>query len=129
MKKKILVIIFAILCVIGAVCAIYFPNSDAIDTAQNAVIEEIEEIEEESTDVIVSDEAQEIVEETIEATANGDDLSTVETIESSEDEEETIEEEATEEDGTVEQENIAWERRYYRRWTIFIRYIFRLDIL
>ena len=113
MKKKILIAIFVVLCLVGAVCAIYFPNSNINNTigeAQNAVIEEIENVEEESTDVIVSDEAQEIVEETIEATANGDDLSTVETIESSEDEEETIEEEATEEDGTVEQENIAWER-------------------
>ena len=130
MKKKILIAIFVVLCVVGAVCAIYFPNSNInneIAEAQNAVIEEIENAE--STDVIVSDEAQEIVEETIEAAENGEDLSTTEIIESSEDEEEAIEEEATEEDGAVEQENIAWERRYYRRWIKPIRYIFRINIL
>ena len=119
MKKKILIAIFVVLCVVGAVCAIYFPNSDvnnAIGEAQNAVIEEIENVEEESTDVIVSDEAQEIVEETIEATENGEDLSTTEIIESSEDEEDTVEtedvevdESEIEADAQVEQENIAYE--------------------
>ena len=121
MKKKILVIIFAILCVIGAVCAIYFPNSEinnAIDTAQNAVIEEIEEIEEESTaeEVIVSSEAEEIVRDTIQATQEGEDLSTTEVIESTEEEEDTVEtedvevdESEIEADAQVEQENIAYE--------------------
>ena len=122
MKKKILVIIFAILCVIGAVCAIYFPNSEinnAVNEAQNAVIEEIEEIEEEENtaeEVIVSSEAEEIVRDTIQATQEGEDLSTTEIIESSEDEEDTVETEDVEidefeieADAQVEQENIAYE--------------------
>ena len=55
MKKKILIVIFVVLCVVGAVCAIYFPNSNInneIAEAQNAVIEEIENVEEESIDVM-----------------------------------------------------------------------------
>ena len=106
MKEKILTIIFVILCVIGAFCAIYFPNSDinnSISEAQNTVIEEL------NNEVAVSDETQQIANETIEATKNDEDISTTEIIESSEEEEQTLEEEALETDAVVEQENISYD--------------------
>lgn len=106
MKEKILTIIFVILCVIGAFCAIYFPNSDinnSISEAQNTVIEELK------NEVAVSDETQQIANETIEATKNDEDLSTTEIIESSEEEEAKITDEgALETDAVVEQENISY---------------------
>ena len=106
MKKTVLTIILVILCIAGAFCAIYFPNSqinNTISEAQNIVIDEIQ------NEVAVSDETKEIVNETIEATENNEDISTTEVIESSEEEEQTLEEESLEIDAQVEQENISYD--------------------
>ena len=106
MKRKILICILVILCIAGAFCAIYFPNSEineTIEKAQNIVIEEIQ------NEIVVTEEAQEIADNTIEATENGEDLSTTEEIESSEEEEQELEEESLEVDGTVEQEDISYD--------------------
>ncbi len=106
MKKTVLTIILVILCIAGAFCAIYFPNSNinnTISEAQNIVIDEIQ------NEVAVSDETKEIVNETIEATENNEDISTTEVIESSEEEEQEITDEgALETDAVVEQENISY---------------------
>lgn len=107
MKKTILTILLVILCIAGAYCAIYFPNSNINNTiteAQNLVIEEIQ------NEVAVSDETKEIANETIEATENKEDISTKEVIESSEEEEKEITDEgALETDAVVEQENISYD--------------------
>ena len=122
MKKKILIALACIVAVIGVLFGIFYPDSEinnTISTVQNTVIEEIEEIEEEENtteEVIVSSEAEEIVRDTIQATQEGEDLSTTEVIESTEEEEDTVENEDVEvdeseieADAQVEQENIAWE--------------------
>lgn len=106
MKKKLLIALACILAVIGTLCAIYYPDSNINNTIgeiQEQVIEEINEI-------IVTKETQEIVNETIEATENNEDLSTTEIIESSEEEEQNITDEgALETDAVVEQENISYD--------------------
>ena len=101
-KKTILSIVLAILCVVGAFSAIYFPNSqinDVISETQNIILQEI----------VVSDEVQKNVNETIEATNKDEDISTTEVIESSiEEEQEVFDEGALETDAVVEQENISY---------------------
>jgi len=107
MKKTILTILLILLCIAGAYCAIYFPNSQINNTiaeVQNVIIDEIQ------NEVVISEETQSIVNETIEATENNEDLSTTEVIESSEDEEQEITDEgALENDAVVEQENISYD--------------------
>ena len=115
MKKKILIIL-AYIIVIGVLIGIFYLTdflSELESGAQKSEIQEnitneINSIDEE-TEVIVSEEAEEIVRDTIQATLEGEDLSTTEVIESTEDEEDTLEEEETETDATVEQENISYD--------------------
>lgn len=106
MKKTILTILLILLCIAGAYCAIYFPDSNinnTISEAQNLVIEEIQ------NEVAVSDETKDIANNTKEATENNEDISTTEIIKSSEEEEKEITDEgALENDAVIEQENISY---------------------
>lgn len=110
MKKKLLIILACLVSVAGVLCGIYWPDSEINNTlgdVQNIIIEEIQT--ENDKEVIVSNEAQEIVEDTIEAVENGKDISTTEVIESSEEEEINITDEgALETDAVIEQENISY---------------------
>ena len=109
MKKKILIALACIVAVIGVLVGIFYPEySDTVAEIQENITNEINSIDEE-TEVIVSEEAEEIVRDTIQATLEGEDLSTTEVIESTEDEEDTLEEEETETDAIVEQENISYD--------------------
>ena len=116
MKKKILIALAYILVAVGVLIGIFYLTdflSELESGAQKSEIQEnitneINSIDEE-TEVIVSEEAEEIVRDTIQATLEGEDLSTTEVIESTEDEEDTLEEEETETDATVEQENISYD--------------------
>ena len=109
MKKKILIILACIVAVIGILVGIFYPEyNDTVAEVQESITNEINSIDEE-TEVIVSEEAEEIVRDTIQATLEGEDLSTTEVIESTEEEEDTLEEEETETDATVEQENISYD--------------------
>ena len=109
MKKKILIALACIVAVIGVLVGIFYPEySDTVAEIQESITNEINSIDEE-TEVIVSSEAEEIVRDTIQATLEGEDLSTTEIIESTEEEEDTLEEEETETDATVEQENISYD--------------------
>lgn len=114
MKKKILIVLACIVAVIGVLCGIYFPDSNinnSISEVQNIITEEIQNTDDSnSSDVIISDEAEDIIRDTIQATQEGEDLSTTEVIESSEDEEQNITDEgALETDAVVEQENISYD--------------------
>lgn len=134
MKKKILIVVACILAVLGVLCGIYFPESElnnSIDTIQNIILEEINETDEYdlANEVIVSEETEETVIQTLEAIENGEDLSTTEELESSEEEEQLLEEEALESDAQVEQENIAWERKYKWRRIKLIGRISRINLL
>ena len=113
MKKKILIALACIIAVAGVFCGIYLPNSEINNTikdVQNIVTEQIEiEQEKEKQNIIITNETQEIVEETIEKVDNGEDISTTEIIESSEEEEVDITDEgALETDAVIEQENISY---------------------
>ena len=113
MKKKILIALACIIAVAGVLCSIYLPNSEINNTikdVQNIVTEQIEiEQEKEKQNIIITNETQEIVEETIEKVDNGEDISTTEIIESSEEEEVDITDEgALETDAVIEQENISY---------------------
>lgn len=112
MKKKILIALACLLAIAGVFCAIYFPNSSLNDTiaeTQNQVVQEIQEIEQEENEVVVTNETQTLANETVEAINNDEDISTTEILESTEEEEQLLEEENLEPDAQVEQENIAWE--------------------
>ena len=112
MKKKILITLACLLAIASVFCAIYFPNSSLNDTiaeTQNTVIQEIQEIEKNEDEVIVTNETKTLADETVEALENNEDISTTETVESTEEEEQLLEEENLEPDAQVEQENIAWE--------------------
>lgn len=114
MKKKILILLACLVAVAGVFCGIYWPNSEinnTISDVQNQLVEQIQNEEKaEKQNVIITDEVQEIVEETIEKVDNGEDISTTEVIESSEEEEKEITDEgALETDATVEQENISYD--------------------
>ncbi|MBR3002982.1 MAG: SH3 domain-containing protein [Clostridia bacterium] len=114
MKKKILIALACIIAVAGVFCGIYLPNSEINNTikdVQNIVTEQIEiEQEKEKQNIIITNETQEIVEETIEKVDNGEDISTTEIIESSEEEEIDITDEgALETDAVIEQENISYD--------------------
>ena len=112
MKKKILITLACLLAIASVFCTIYFPNSSLNDTiaeTQNTVIQEIQEIEKNEDEVIVTNKTKNLVNETVEAIDNNKDISTTETVESTEEEEQLLEEENLEIDAQVEQENIAWE--------------------
>ena len=114
MKKKILIALACIIAVAGVLCGIYLPSSEINNTikdVQNIVTEQIEiEQEKEKQNIIITEETQEIVEETIEKVDNGEDISTTEIIESSEEEEIDITDEgALETDAVIEQENISYD--------------------
>lgn len=100
-KKTILSILLAVLCIIGAICAIYIPEAkinNVIDTTQDIILQEL----------VVSEQTEELAIQTKEATNKDEELQTTETIESSIEEEQNIEEENIEVDAIVEQENIAY---------------------
>ena len=102
MKK--ITAILVVLCVIGAYCAIYFLNikNTELET-QNTVTENVKK------EIYITDETKEIINETIEAINNNEDLSTKEIPESTEEEEKAITDEgALETDAVVEQENISY---------------------
>ena len=103
MKKrnyKILAIIVVILCCLG----LYLGLSNQEETAEVVTDNTIE-----TNEIVVTEETKELANETIEATQNSEDLSTTETIESSEIEEQNLEEETLEPDAQVEQENISYD--------------------
>lgn len=105
-KKILLIFIACILSVAGVFCGIFLPESELNNTIEKIENEVIEEIK---TEIIVSEETIETVNETIEATEKGEDLSTTEIIESSEEEELNVTDEGiTEIDAVVEQENISY---------------------
>ena len=101
MKKKILILLASIISIAGVLCGIYIKNeqvNDVLDNIQDKLIEEIQK------EIIVSEETQQIAEETKELTENKENVATVELIESSEEEETAITYEgALETDGVVEQ--------------------------
>lgn len=112
-KKILLTAVASIVAVVGVICGIYWPNSkinDTISEVQNTIIEEIQTIEEqERKEVVISEYVHGEVSDTKEATENGEDVSTAEIIESSEEEEKEITDEgALEVDAVVEQENISY---------------------
>ena len=108
MKKKLLIVLACLLAIAGVLCGIYLPNSEinnTIDTVQNIITEEIQK----ENNIVITDEIQESVNETKEATQSGQDISTTQLPESTEDEEiEVTDEGATEIDAVVEQENISY---------------------
>lgn len=110
MKKKLLIVIACLVAVAGVFFGIYMPDSDinnSIDKIENKIVEEIQN--ENNKEIIISEETQETVDDTIEATEKGEDLSTTEIIESSEEEEIQITDEgALETDAVIEQENISY---------------------
>lgn len=111
MKKKILVLIACLIAIAGVFCGIYWPDSDIknkLADVQNQIIDEIQN--ENNKEVIISNETQEMIENTIEAVENGEDISTTEIIEGSEEEEINITDEgALEIDAVIEQENISYD--------------------
>ena len=112
MKKKILIALACIIAVAGVLCGIYLPNSEINNTikdVQNIVTEQIEiEQEKEKQNIIITNETQEIVEETIEKVDNGEDISTTEIPNLTETDEQTLEVQETESEGFEEQGEIAY---------------------
>lgn len=106
MKKKILILLACIVAIASIFCAIYIKDeqvNDVLDTIQDKLIEEIQK------EIIVSEETQQIVDETKELTENKENIATVEALESSEKEEQEITDEgAIETDAVIEQENITY---------------------
>lgn len=104
MKKKnykILAIIVVILCCLG----LYFEFSKQRETTE-VVTDNTTEINE----IVVTEETQDIANETIRLTKNNEDISTREIIESTEEEEQkVIDKSALETDAVVEQENISYD--------------------
>lgn len=107
MKKKILIVLACIIAVVSVLCTIFVKDeqvNDVINNIQDKLIEEIQK------EIIVSEETQKIVDETKQTTANKENVSTVELIESSEqDEMEVTDGGAIETDAVVEQENISYD--------------------
>lgn len=102
MKRKILILLACLISIASIFCAIFVKDekiNNVLNDIQDKLIEEI----------IVSEETQQIVDETKEATENKENVSTVEIIESSEQEEQVVTDEgALETDAVVEQENISY---------------------
>lgn len=111
MKKKILIILACIVAVIGVVCRIYCTNSEinnVVGETKNIVVNEIQKIQD--SEVVVSEQTEELVIQTKEAVNSKEDISTTESIASSESEEQEITDEgALETDAIVEQENISYD--------------------
>ena len=102
--KRILVAVIAVCVGILSAFGFYVDNKDKsteeiIEATVNEVLKE----------VVVTEETQELAEDTKQATENNEDLSTTETIESTEAEEQALEEEMLETDAQVEQENISYD--------------------
>ena len=110
MKKKLLILLACLVAIAGVFFGIYLPDSDINNTIDNIEDKIVEEIQNENNkEIIVSNETKEVVDETIEAVKNGEDLSTTEIIESNVEEELNITDEGiTETDAVVEQENISY---------------------
>lgn len=102
-KKKLGLIITVFICVIAITTGIVFCPSNKTDKVDNT------NTIDNTTNVIVTDEAKGIANNTIESVKNGEDLSTKEVIESNEQEEQNVtDESALETDAVVEQENISY---------------------
>lgn len=102
-KSKIYIVLACVVAIIAVLVRVFLPNSDL----NNSIGEIQNNIE---SQIVITEETQEIVNETIEATIEGENLSTSEFIDSSiEEEEEIVDEGAIETDAVVEQENIAYE--------------------
>lgn len=105
-RKQFLRILFIVISIVGAICAIYFPNSkinDVIDEVETIVIKEIQ----------LSDEIKSDVNDTIAATQSGETVATTEIISKDIINEEEVTDEGAdesklEEDALVEQENISY---------------------
>lgn len=108
MKKTLSIVLSMLLCMllIFAGCS---TGNDAIETTTESTTEAVTAPKK----VVISDEVQEIVDDTAESVAAGEDLSTGETIKSDIKEEKVIVDEGVlEADGTVEQENISYNGSY-----------------
>lgn len=82
----------------------------AVNLVEDAIIDYYDNDIPDYQPTIVTNETQNIVDETIESTLDGEDVSTTEIIESSEEEEfEVTDEGALEEDAVIEQENISYD--------------------
>lgn len=101
--KKILVTIIAV-CV-GILGGLGFYEANKNKTTEEIVQAGLNEVKE----VIVSEEAKEIIIDTKNATKDGEDISTIETIESDIAEDEVVDEGAIEPDAQVDQENISYD--------------------
>ena len=117
-KQKLLVAIVMIFAVIFGILLNYKETGEidknevkkVVDMTQNAIIDYYDDSIPDYQPTIVTDETQEIVDETIEATFDGEDVSTTEVIKGSEEEElEVTDEGALEEDAVIEQENISYD--------------------
>ena len=87
-----------------------FVFSDDKDLQKNTIQEATDMAQDIAEEIIVTEETQKIVDETISATYDNKDLSTNEIIQSSEDEEQNVfDEGALETDAVVEQENISYD--------------------
>ncbi len=109
-KKKIFVAILAV--IIGILTGVGFYETNKDKSTEEIVGEAVNEVQDyiNTTNVTLSDETKEIVNETIEAINNNEDLSTKEIPESTEEEEQEITDEgALENDAVVEQENISYD--------------------
>lgn len=107
MKNK---LTLKIIYIIIAIIIIFFTDlrdskiNKAVDGEQTKITEDTK-----IADIVVSESTQEIINETIEATEGGEDISTIETIEGSEYEEQNITDEGVlESDAVIEQENISY---------------------
>lgn len=110
MKKRILVTILILICIIGLYGIIKLLKSNINNQTEEKEENQNINITEEPSQVIISDETKKMVEETIEATENKEDLSTKELITSTQEEEkQIIDEGAIETDAVVEQENISYD--------------------
>ena len=112
MKKKLSAILSMLICIliIFSGCA---AGNESIETTTETTEAYTETVTEEITapeEIIVSDEVQEIIDDTAESVAAGEDLSTDEIIKSDiQEETEIVDEGVLEADGTVEQENISYD--------------------
>lgn len=103
-KYKILAIIVVVLSCLGLYFG-FLSQEDTIELEKNTTV-----INETTNEIIVTEETQKIVDETISDTQNSKDLSTTEIIQSSEEEEQDVfDEGALETDAVVEQENISYD--------------------
>ena len=103
-NKKIVSLIIAILTSISLLLGVYIKYKNTGEIDANKITEAITTI----TDVVVSEETEELSIQTKEATNKNETLETKQVIKSSVKEEQKLEEEQLEADAQVEQENIAY---------------------